>query len=291
MEKNILIVNYNTTELTNACIFSINKRMPGYNIYVFDNSDKVPYENTYFDNVTIIDNTKGWYVNFAPWLKEMNAIPNSGARKNNYGSAKHCVSVDIGFLLIGRDVILMDSDVLLKKDCSDIIDKRCVYSSEIAVQPNCDIRRVLPFLCYMNYEMCRMNGIRFFDKTHMHGLNNGKYCDRYDTGAGFYLQCEDLKHKEIKCDEYIEHYAGGSWVKEKLKQNHRHTPLYPCEWILRNKSLWYTDSSECRDFLSKIKTKATMELRSRGGKPASDKPHPHPMFKPMAREIKLIKAW
>ena len=52
---NVLIVNYNTTNLTTACVKSIIKSTPDVKIYIFDNSDKEPFECNY-SNVTILDN-------------------------------------------------------------------------------------------------------------------------------------------------------------------------------------------------------------------------------------------
>jgi GT2 family glycosyltransferase len=60
---NIMIVNFNTQILTDICIQSINKHTKNTNIYVFDNSDKQPFINT-FGNVTVLDNTNGQIINF-----------------------------------------------------------------------------------------------------------------------------------------------------------------------------------------------------------------------------------
>ena len=57
MKKNVVIINYNTSELTECCIRSINRHVDDCIIYVFDNSDKEPFINT-FDNVTVNFQTK-----------------------------------------------------------------------------------------------------------------------------------------------------------------------------------------------------------------------------------------
>ena len=56
--KNILIVHYNTPELTLATIKSVRKHTPGCYFYVFDNSDKYPFVPDRND-ICVFDNTKG----------------------------------------------------------------------------------------------------------------------------------------------------------------------------------------------------------------------------------------
>ena len=68
MKKNIVIIHYNTPHLTECLVRSINLFVKDAVIYIFDNSDKSPFTAT-FDNVTIIDNTKGQIINFDIWLK------------------------------------------------------------------------------------------------------------------------------------------------------------------------------------------------------------------------------
>ena len=56
----IAICNYNTTELTNACILSIKKNVKSisYKIVILDNSDKEKFLLTKKDdNIKVIDNT------------------------------------------------------------------------------------------------------------------------------------------------------------------------------------------------------------------------------------------
>ena len=63
-EINILIVHYNTPFLTKCLVKSINKFTPGANIYIFDNSNVAPFDSSFLDNVTILDNTRGQYIDF-----------------------------------------------------------------------------------------------------------------------------------------------------------------------------------------------------------------------------------
>ena len=69
MDKNIVIVHYNTPKLTECLVKSINKFVEGAKIFIFDNSNKSPF-TAKFDNVTIYDNTNGQIIDFDEWLKK-----------------------------------------------------------------------------------------------------------------------------------------------------------------------------------------------------------------------------
>ena len=63
MNKNIVIVHYNTPELTYATIQSVRKFTPGCDFIIFDNSDTRPFK-IQDEDITIYDNTKGNLINF-----------------------------------------------------------------------------------------------------------------------------------------------------------------------------------------------------------------------------------
>ena len=239
---NILIVHYNTPYLTECLIRSINKFTPNSIIYVFDNSDKLPFKNDTFENVIKFDNTDGKYINFEEWLKQYPKRTSSPGKVNGWGSAKHCVSVEKCMSLIGKNFILLDSDVLLKKDISDIYDPGCIYVGEVVTQPKSVIKRVLPYICFINVEECKHNGIHYFDDSRMHGLRNTdarRDADNYDTGAAFYINCGELNKREIKVEDYVIHYSGASWNETKEKKiNHVFNPK---QWTEHYGKLWKTD--------------------------------------------------
>ena len=66
----VLIVHYNTQELTDAAIRSLWRHTPDAHVTVFDNSDKRPFDNSKFLNskLKIIDNTQGQIVDWDSWL-------------------------------------------------------------------------------------------------------------------------------------------------------------------------------------------------------------------------------
>lgn len=242
MNKNVCIIHFNTPVLTAHLVKSINKHTPGTNIYIFDNSDKRPFVN-YFSNVTVFDNTKGQIINFNEWLKKYPNKDKSGGKANKWGSAKHAYSVEKCMELINEPFVLFDSDVLVKKDFTPMFDEIACYKGEVIVQPNSKIKRVLPFICFINTPLCRKKNVHYFDENYMHGLHVGTIGDRYDTGAALYLLTEKNKapHREIKVSDYIVHYGNGSWVDaaEKMRKP-KHIPAG--DWLRKYKDFWETDA-------------------------------------------------
>ena len=237
----ILTVHYNTPEMMECMIRSVNKHTE-CTIHVLDNSDEYPFEST-FDNVEVIDNTKGQYINFDEFLSH---YPNKRSTpRSNFGSAKHCKTVDICFDLLPNGFILMDSDVLVKKDISAFWDERYAWVGEplfekhdrryVGVSDYPDesmyVMRLLPFLCYVNVPMCRKHGIRYFNEDWMWFLKPKDPNRVYDTGAWFLKDCMDkgMPGKMKKITPYIEHYNHGS-------HEFRNETLP--DWLNEHKELW-----------------------------------------------------
>lgn len=241
MNKNIVIIHYNTPHLTECLVRSINLFMKDTVIYIFDNSDKDPF-TAKFDNVTILDNTKGQIINFEKWLEQYPNRTRSGGRVNKWASAKHCYSVEKCMEIIDDNFILLDSDVLLKKDISDLFDDSYMYIAETSLQPHSTINRILPYMCYINVKMCKENGIHYFDDSYMHGLcknDINKRADSYDTGAGFYFHANKFKHVDIELNDYIVHYQHGSWNKIGVKNVFSQE-----EWLKFNKKYWSNEKNK-----------------------------------------------
>lgn len=208
---NVLIVHYNTPELTEACVKSINKHTPNCKIYIFDNSDKRPF-TAKFDNVEIIDNTKGQIINFDEWLEQFpeRFLHKNPVVLNSWGSAKHCVSIQQALGLIKDPVVLLDSDVLIKRDFSEICDAKYICCGERMNQAHFK-ERILPFLCFINTPMMITFGINYFNGKKMHGLSNSGH--HYDTGGSFNeeLKSKNLSIKNIKVSDFCVHLKRGSW--------------------------------------------------------------------------------
>jgi hypothetical protein len=211
-------------------------------IYIFDNSDKLPFTAT-FDNLTVLDNTKGQFIDFNKWLEQYPKRNLSPGRTNNFASAKHCYSVDKCMELINDNFILMDSDILLKKDVSDLYDENSIYVGEIIKQPRFNVSRILPFICYINTKMCVENNIHYFDEEHMYGLNKSRESEKYDTGSSFYLNTLNFTHKEIKINDYIVHYKAGSWV-DTARAIHHYKQIDYLEWLNKYKKYWSSEKNK-----------------------------------------------
>lgn len=235
MKKNVLIVNFNTQKLTEACIKSINKCVSGCTIYVFDNSDKTPFINN-FENVIVIDNTKEEIANFTEIKERHKGFANKGALDNDYGSMKHCLSIEKAMNIIEDGFILLDSDVLIKKDFSNLYDNTVVFVGKKEKMKSFKMR-VEPFMVYINVKMCKEHNIHFFNEEHMFGFYDAKGGENYDTGCWFYEACENLPKKEIATSQYMIHFRGASWFKkgdEKKK-------ITPEKWLEKNKHYWYEE--------------------------------------------------
>ena len=243
---NICIVHFNTPKLTECLVRSINKFTPNSTIYIFDNSNKRPF-TAKFDNVIIINNTKGQYVNFDEWLKKYPNRRRSGGKLNLWGSAKHCYSVELCMNIIGDSFILLDSDILLKKDISPLFDNKYIYTGEVITQAKSTIKRVLPYICFINVPAAKKNNVHYFNENYMHGLaytNTNKYADSYDTGAYFYLSSSKLPSLKIKWEDYCVHYGSGSWIKEKRSDKKKiATKLSENEFIEMHKNLWQNNDN------------------------------------------------
>ena len=238
MGKNIVIIHYNTPRLTECLVMSINKFVKNAKIHIFDNSDKLPF-TAKFDNVTIMDNTKGQIINFDKWLEKYPNKIKSPGRVNNWGSAKHAYTIEKCVEMFNEPFVLMDSDILLKRDISELFMDDKVYVGETITQAKSTIKRILPFLCYVNAPMCKKYGIHYFDNLNMHGLYITPVGDRYDTGGAFYLAASKHPHLDISLSEYIIHYAHGSWDKPGGRNQ-----LTPDEWLLVHKRLWSESASK-----------------------------------------------
>lgn len=235
---NVLIVHYNTPHLTECLVKSINMFEKDVTIYIFDNSDKLPF-TAKFDNVKLLDNTKGQYIDFDKWLGKYPNKGKSHGRVNNWGSAKHCYSVEKCMEIIGDNFILLDSDVLLKRKISNLVIDDAVYTGEVITQPSSTVKRVLPFISFINTKLCKEKGIHYFDDKYMHGLYKSPGSDMYDTGGGFYINSLKYKHVDINCSEYVVHYGHGSWKKSGVVK-----PLTPSEWLEVNRKYWTTEKSK-----------------------------------------------
>lgn len=211
MEKNVCIVHFNTPELTRATIRSVLKHTPDCLVTIFDNSDSVPFGQ--MESVTVLDNTRGRLVDFGEMISEH---PDRVDSDNGYGSAKHCRSVDYLMDRFDEGFLLLDSDVLVIRDVSSLFDETVSWAGQphVSRKHPVNVPRLYPFCCFINTRMCRDNSVRYFDSRHMWQLSRGRG-RWFDTGAWFLEATKGLPHREIRIADYIVHYGGGSFRKDK----------------------------------------------------------------------------
>lgn len=230
MNKQFVIVNYNTPQFIEKLIMSINKFVKDAHITVFDNSDKLPFVNT-FDNVKVVNNTNGQIIDFDDFLNKYPKRNYSSAKSNNWASAKHCYTIQKCIDIADDNFILLDSDVILTKDVSELFDNDYIYVSEVLTQGN-GLKRVAPYLCYINVYKCKQNNVKYFDERYMHGLD-ATSSDKYDTGGAFYINCQNYQHKDIVIKDYAIHYGHGSWTCKGYTYQ-----LTPEEFFEKYKECW-----------------------------------------------------
>lgn len=222
----VAIVHYNTPELTDAAIRSLNKHTPGCAVTVFDNSDERPFVNN-FDNVTVIDNTKGQIIDFEEMLEHYPNKEHDDRNKSNFGSAKHCSSVDYLFDVLPDGFVVMDSDVLLTKDIGWIA---CKDKAVVGMKHTKEgVTLFHPMLCWLNVPMLKANDITYFNGEKMWALSNVFPNNRYDTGAWLFEEVlgKGLDFTDIDIWRYIIHFGHGSWRKKDYTQ-----------WLDNNRTLF-----------------------------------------------------
>jgi len=226
----VCIVHFNTPKLTECAIRSLRKHTPGeLEIIVFDNSDKRPFLP--MEGVEILDNTKGQLIDFDRWLATFtDKEPSPG---NNYGSAKHCYTVQWLIDHRKRPFILMDSDVLISRDITPFWDRSCGWVGEVGENVKrrfgYDIKKLHPFLCFINVPMVRNAGILYCNPSYMWNLTHIAPNHRYDTGAWFLQEAKrvGLPFKELALKDYLLHLRHASWRDKE-----------PMKWIEEHKDLW-----------------------------------------------------
>jgi len=206
----VAIVHYNTPELTDAAIRSLNKFTPGCRVTIFDNSNEKPFVNSY-KNVSVIDNTKGQIIDFEEILSHYPDKELSERNKSDFGSAKHCKSVDILMDYIPDGFLLMDSDVLVTNDVRKLVRYDVAVSGMEHTKDGVTLFQ--PFLCWINVPMLRVNDIRYFNGDKMWALSRIFPNNRYDTGAWLFEEVRNKNLEWLAVDiwRFIIHFGHGSW--------------------------------------------------------------------------------
>jgi hypothetical protein len=239
-QKTVAIVHYNTPELLDALIKSIRKFMGGIQIVILDNSDQRPFTKR-IKGVKVINNRKQQLVNFDKELEKYPERCPDLAYKGNFASVKHMMSVQYLMDEVLTDgFILMDSDILPKKDISYLWDESFAASGRIiwykGRAPYQD--RLQPYVCYLNVPMLKKAGIKFYTPERCWGLMPGGTSNPnnlYDTGASLLEDIVNSKPK-VWCknwrqleDEFV-HFANASYSHYNI-DHHK-------EWLEEHKNLF-----------------------------------------------------
>ena len=231
--------------MTECLVRSINHFVRDAVIYIFDNSDTKPF-SAKFGNVTVLDNTKGQIIDFDKFLGRFPDRTKTSAVKNNFASAKHCLTIDRCMDLIGEGFVLLDSDVLLTRDITTLFRDDFAFVGDTepwrarrltGTHRPTPKNRAIPYVCYINVGLCKKNGIKYFDENRMYGLTaNG---DTYDTGTFFLERITVGKLPWLKIDhnKFIVHYKAGSWASE-AKKNDGYTQVGEQKWLDANRKYW-----------------------------------------------------
>lgn len=239
-QKTVAVVHYNTPELLDALIKSIRKFMGGIQIVILDNSDQRPFTKR-IKGVKVINNRKQQLVNFDKELEKYPERCPDLAYKGNFASVKHMMSVQYLMDEVLTDgFILMDSDILLKKDISYLWDESFAASGRIiwykGRAPYQD--RLQPYVCYLNVPMLKKAGIKFYTPERCWGLMPGGTSNPnnlYDTGASLLEDIVNSKPK-VWCknwrqleDEFV-HFANASYSHYNIDHHN--------EWLEEHKDLF-----------------------------------------------------
>lgn len=233
----VCIVHYNTPKLTSHCIRSLLKHHPSARVVIFDNSDLRPFGSVCCDaiatRIEVIDNTRAQILDFDTLLAQFPDKETGPVNKSNYGSYKHCCSVQWLMDHLDEPFLLMDSDVLIRQRINTFCNPRYAFTGHVVCNTRkrfgLEIYRAEPFLCYINTPMLRAAGITYLNTDYMWALSHQSPNNRYDTGAWFLKDVIDhrLPYRDIDTTPYIAHFGHGSWHATNYRQ-----------WLAVHRDLW-----------------------------------------------------
>ena len=223
----VCIVHYNTPKLTSHCIRSLLKHHPSARVIVFDNSDLRPFGvglGFAEANIEVIDNTRAQILDFDTLLAQFPDKETGPVNKSNYGSYKHCCSVQWLMDHLDEPFLLMDSDVLIRQRITTFCNPRYAFTGHVVCNTRkrfgLEIYRAGPFLCYINTPMLCAAGVTYLNTDYMWALSHQSPNNRYDTGAWFLKDVIDhrLPYRDIDTSPYIVHFGHGSWKEKDYRQ-------------------------------------------------------------------------
>ena len=258
-KQTIAIINFNTPELTEACILSIRKQGCEWPVVVFDNSRDVTFPagegmaareltarpfTKKMKGVKVIDNTQGKVIDFDAAFAAFPDKHKPHAEVNGWGSDCHMMTVEKLWELLPDGFVLVESDVLLRRTPQALWRDEysfCAYVQKHQEGNRFGRGRILPMLCYFNVPRFREEGVHYFDPERSWMLHQGEEnpLNWYDTGASL---LEDvlahrprLKGLHVDIRPMVVHLGGGSYKTIGLKEQ--------AEWLKANEALWKTEKA------------------------------------------------
>lgn len=253
-DRVVAIVHFNTPALTEAAIRSLRKHGgENYDVVVFDNSCTIDFPaagamparhieaapfTKQMDRVTVVDNTRGQVIDFQKIISQYPDRNRNHTDCNDCGSLKHILTVQKLWELLPNGFLLLESDVLLKKNIDFMFNRNQAVIGHVQQHQRgnrFDIPRLMPLLCWINVPVLVKAGARYFDPDRSWMLWPGEDDRRnwYDTGA---CLLEDVKShmnglhgKHIDIRQFMVHKQGGSWNKHGMSDQ---------TWLEINRSLW-----------------------------------------------------
>lgn len=239
MNRTVAIVHYNTPVLTEAAIKSLRKHGgEDYKVVILDNSDRLPFTKK-MKGVRVLNNRNGQLFDFD---KELAKFPDKNplhAQCNNWGSARHIMSVQYLWSVLKDGFLLMESDILLRKNIDFMFqDGECCVGHVQQHQPGnrFGIGRLMPLLCWINVPLCEKGGARYYDSERCWQLYPEEEDKRnwYDTGASFLEDIRTLKPqchgKAIDIRPLMVHYQSGSWMRNSESNQKAWLDIYRNLW-------------------------------------------------------------
>lgn len=255
LKQTIAIINMNTPELTEACILSIRKHGCDWPIVVFDNSQAVtlpagdefpertiearPFKKR-MKGVKVIDNTLGQQVDFDKALQAFPDKHDLHGAVNLWGSDRHMMTVQKLWELLPDGFILVESDVLLRKNPQTLWREEYSFCGHVQHQQPYNRfgrGRILPMLCYFNVPKFRAEGVNYFDPDRSWMLHRGEDnpMNWYDTGASL---LEDilthrprLKGLHVDIRQFVIHLGAASYGNNASRKRQ-------AGWLKINEELW-----------------------------------------------------
>lgn len=249
-------VNAGTNTFTNITVKSILKFHPNAKVFVFDVPRKAEDKFAFIDddmrgNVEVLKgilwdelNLPTIDVNQANYLSDIEKKQviekfhgNSSIEVLPNGDYQHPMNIQFAIDTLNENFMLIDSDAPLKCPVYTLCNKSISTSAQIEqwnyihldrlrplLNPGMNRIRFCPYIQFLNVEMLKENGVKYFDKDQlkdcldMAGWFKNPCCEGREslffwTGSLFFRNVcsRNLPFNVIHYDWYVDHFGGATW--------------------------------------------------------------------------------